>query len=181
MICFALSEHRDSGWIHSDRHPWFATADDAFNCLRIEAGLPRFGVDITEGNLPQEVGRIENTISYTKGCYIGQETVARVRSFGHVNRMLRGLLLVGKQAVDPGTKVFHENEEVGAIVSSTFSPRLDRAIALAYVRRGHDAADDKLSVGKPNGEFRQKSPACRLWRSFLRRHDQGRAKHLTVR
>jgi folate-binding protein YgfZ len=130
-----------------DGPPVLSTAGGAFDCLRIEAGLPRFGVDITEGNLPQEIGRIEQTISYTKGCYIGQETVARVRSFGHVNRTLHGLLLTDEKLVSPGTKIFHENEEVGAITSCTMSPRLDRAIALAYVRRGHNAVDTHLTVG----------------------------------
>jgi tRNA-modifying protein YgfZ len=130
--------------------PILSPAGGAFDCLRIEAGLPRFGVDITEGNLPQEVGRIENSISYTKGCYIGQETVARVRSFGHVNRTLHGLLLTDNKVVEPGTKIFHESEEAGVITSCTFSPRLDRTLALAYVRRGHDALETKLTLGAAN-------------------------------
>ncbi|HEV8061031.1 MAG TPA: glycine cleavage T C-terminal barrel domain-containing protein [Gemmataceae bacterium] len=124
-----------------------STASGAYDWLRIEAGLPRFGVDITESNLPQEIGRIEQTISYIKGCYIGQETVARVRSFGHVNRTLHGLLLTENTVANPGTKLFHENEEVGAITSCTISPRLNRTIALAYVRRGHDAVDTMLTLG----------------------------------
>ncbi len=127
--------------------PILSTTSSAFDCLRIEAGLPRFGVDITESNLPQEAGRVEQTISYTKGCYIGQETVARVRSFGHVNRTLCGLLLTEKKLADPGTKLFHENEEVGVITSCTISPRLDRAIALAYIRRGHEAVETNLAMG----------------------------------
>jgi folate-binding protein YgfZ len=118
----------------------------AFDCLRIEAGLPRFGVDITEANLPQEVGRIDQTISYTKGCYIGQETVARVRSFGHVNRTLRGLVVAEKAALQPGVKLFNEGQEVGIITSSTISPRLDHAIALGYVRRGHGELGTRLNV-----------------------------------
>ena len=125
----------------------------AFDTLRIEAGLPRFGVDISEANLPQEAGRVEQSISFIKGCYIGQETVARVRSFGHVNRTLHGLLLSDKRVVEPGTKVFRESEEVGAITSSTISPRLDRAIALAYLRRGHDALETKLTLGAANSNL----------------------------
>lgn len=126
--------------------PIHSTASSAFDCLRIEAGLPRFGVDITEANLPQEVGRVEQTISYTKGCYIGQETVARVRSFGHVNRTLRGLRLAETKLVEPGAKLFHDGQEVGVITSCTISPRLDRAIALAYLRRGHDEPGTSLTL-----------------------------------
>jgi folate-binding protein YgfZ len=118
----------------------------AFDCLRIEAGLPRFGIDVSEANLPQEMGRIEQTISYTKGCYIGQETVARVRSFGHVNRTLRGLLVSEKNTLDPGVKLFHDGQEAGALTSCTISPRLGRTIALGYLRRGHDEPGTTLSL-----------------------------------
>jgi folate-binding protein YgfZ len=133
-----------------EKSPRVSAGCAAYDCLRIEAGLPRFGIDITEANLPQEVGRIDQTISYTKGCYIGQETVARVRTFGHVNRMLRGLLLPETKLLDPGTKVFHEQQEAGAITSCTISPRLNRAIALAYLRRGHDAPETNLTLGQAN-------------------------------
>ena len=148
-------------WLKALGSPPILSPDGAaFDCLRIEAGLPRFGVDITESNLPQEVGRIENSISYTKGCYIGQETVARVRSFGHVNRTLHGLLLAEKKWVDPGTKIFHENEEAGAITSCAISLRLDRAVALAYVRRGHEALETKLTIGAANSN--EGAVVCKL-------------------
>jgi tRNA-modifying protein YgfZ len=127
--------------------PVEAGADQVFDCLRIEAGLPKFGVDMTEANLPQEVGRIDQTISYTKGCYIGQETVARVRSFGHVNRTLRGLVLSESSGTESGVKLFHDGAEVGAIASCARSPRLKKTIALGYLRRGHDAAGAALSLG----------------------------------
>jgi folate-binding protein YgfZ len=126
--------------------PVRSTESSAFECLRIEAGLPRFGMDITEANLPQEVGRIDQTISYTKGCYIGQETVARVRSFGHVNRALRGLLGAEKTTFQPGAKLYRDGQEVGVVTSGTNSPRRGRPIALAYVRRGHDELGTNLSL-----------------------------------
>jgi folate-binding protein YgfZ len=126
-------------------------ASTVFECLRIEAGLPRYGVDITEANLPQEIDRIEQTISFTKGCYIGQETVARVRSYGHVNRTLRGLVLPEAGEVSVGDKLFHDSAEVGVVTSCTYSPRLERPIALAYVRRGHEAAGTTLILaGNPD-------------------------------
>ena len=109
---------------------------EAYNALRIEAGTPVYGLDIDDTNLPQEVARVERTISFTKGCYIGQETVARIRTYGHVNRSLIGLRLAGEGAASPAAKLFHADKEVGRITSSVVSPRLGQAIALAYVRRG---------------------------------------------
>ncbi len=122
-----------------------------FDCLRIEAGLPKFSFDITENNLPQEVGRIEQTISFTKGCYIGQETVARVRSFGHVNRILRGIVFTEGTRARTGDKLFHEGAEVGTVTSCAFSPRIKREIALAYIRRGHEAAGTPLALSAEAG------------------------------
>jgi glycine cleavage system T protein len=110
---------------------------EAYQTLRVEAGTPVYGLDIDETNLPQEVARTERTVSFTKGCYIGQETVARIRTYGHVNRSLVGLKLTGEGAVAPGTKLFRDGKEVGHITSSVVSPRLGTAIALAYVRRGN--------------------------------------------
>ncbi len=65
----------------------------AFETARIEAGIPRFGVDMDETNLPLECGIESRAVSYNKGCYIGQEVINRIHSFGHVNRELRGLRL----------------------------------------------------------------------------------------
>ena len=115
----------------------------------MEAGTPVYGRDIDETNLPQEVARVERTISFTKGCYIGQETVARIRTYGHVNRTLVGLQLDGETAVPLGTKLFHADKEVGHITSSAVSPRLGQAIALAYVRRGSQEPGTRLEVETP--------------------------------
>jgi glycine cleavage system T protein len=108
----------------------------AYDTLRIEAGTPVYGRDIDDSNLPQEVARVEQTISFTKGCYIGQETVARIRTYGHVNRSLVGLKLAGEAPASSGAKLLHMGKEVGHVTSSVVSPRLRQPIALAYVRRG---------------------------------------------
>src|SRR5207248_4792230 len=89
-----------------------AAGTSAFETLRIEAGTPIFGRDIDETNLPQEVGRTEKAISFTKGCYIGQETVARIRTYGHVNRSLAGLKLSGTEPAQHGDKLFKDSVEV---------------------------------------------------------------------
>jgi folate-binding protein YgfZ len=118
----------------------------AYHLLRVEAGTPVYGLDIDETNLPQEVGRTEQAISFTKGCYIGQETVARIRTYGHVNRSLVGLKLAGDGPVPSGAKLFRAGQEVGQVTSSVLSPRLGSAIALAYVRRGNQEPGTALEV-----------------------------------
>jgi folate-binding protein YgfZ len=119
---------------------------EAYHTLRIEAGMPLYGVDVDATNLPQEVGRMEQTVSFTKGCYIGQETVARIRTYGHVNRSLVGLKLASDKAVPRGAKVFRDGAEVGYVTSSVRSPRLGTAIALGYVRRGSQEPGTSVTV-----------------------------------
>jgi folate-binding protein YgfZ len=123
----------------------------AYHMLRVEAGTPEYGVDLDENNLPQEVGRLEQTVSFTKGCYIGQETVARIRTYGHVNRSLVGLKLAEEASVLPGAKLCHDGKEVGQVTSSVFSPRLGHAIALAYVRRPHQEPGTTLEMAADTG------------------------------
>jgi aminomethyltransferase len=117
-----------------------------YHVLRVEAGTPQYNLDIDETNLPQEVGRIEYTISFTKGCYIGQETVARIRTYGHVNRSLCGLLVAGDTLAPHGAKIIRNGQEVGTIGSSVLSPRLKKVIALAYLRRGHQHAGTCVEI-----------------------------------
>jgi folate-binding protein YgfZ len=119
---------------------------EAYRILRVEAGTPAYGEDIDESNLPQEVGRTDQTISFTKGCYVGQETVARIRTYGHVNRSLVGLKLAGAEPVPRGTKIWRDGKEVGQTTTSVASPRLGQAIALAYVRRGNQEPGTAVEV-----------------------------------
>ena len=107
---------------------------EAWNVRRLEAGIPWYGVDMDEGRIPLETG-LEEAISYSKGCYIGQEVVARATFRGHVNRKLMGLLLSSGEPVQGGDKIFRTGREVGWITDSAYSPGLRRAIALAYVRK----------------------------------------------
>jgi folate-binding Fe-S cluster repair protein YgfZ len=92
-----------------------------------------------------EVGRGTRAISYTKGCYLGQETIVMARDRGHVNRFLVGLRVRGEVAVSPGTRVLAGENEVGQVTSCVVSPRL-RVVALAYVRRGHEKAGTVLHL-----------------------------------
>lgn len=117
----------------------------AFEAARIEAGWPRFGVDITDKNLPQEVGRTSQAISFTKGCYLGQETVARIDALGHVNKTLCGVRFSDQEIPVPGTELRSGDGAVGTVTSATFSPRLSSPLALAYIRRGFNGPGTKLA------------------------------------
>jgi len=121
---------------------------NAFEIARIEAGIPRFGVDMDETNLPQECGIEARALSYTKGCYIGQEVLNRIHSVGHVNRELRGLRLADdlKTLAVKGDKLFQGDKEVGYITSTTYSPKLHANIALGYVRREVSSIGTKLNL-----------------------------------
>ncbi len=109
-------------------------ADEAtLEVVRVEAGVPRYGVDVNGENIVQETGWEERAVSYEKGCYVGQEVVVRVHHRGHPNRQLRGLRFEG-ESPPPGTPLFAEGKAVGAVTTAVRSPRLG-AIGLGYVRR----------------------------------------------
>lgn len=105
--------------------------------LRIEAGSPVFGPDTDANRLVMEVGRIEQAISYTKGCFLGQEPIVMARDRGHVNRLLLGVKVAGDTVLPSGARLFRDAEEVGQVTSSAYSPRLGHVVALAYLRRGN--------------------------------------------
>ena len=109
---------------------------DVLETLRLEHGIPRWGAELNTNTLPPEAGpHMLEAISYTKGCYVGQETIARLKSVGHVNRMLVFLKVDSVAFPAPETKLTQGEREVGAVTSSGFSPRLQRGIALGYVQR----------------------------------------------
>ena len=104
----------------------------AAEVLRVERGRPRYGIDLDDTVIPQEAGLNERAVSFTKGCYVGQETVARLHYKGKPNRHLRGLRL--SAPAEPGAPLLHEDREVGRLASAVASPRLG-PIGLALVRR----------------------------------------------
>jgi len=99
--------------------------------VRIENGRPRYGVDILETSLPQETEQMQ-AVSFTKGCYIGQEIVERIRARGHVNRHLVRLEIEGTELPVPGKQMIGEREV--DVTSAVFSPELGKVVALAYTR-----------------------------------------------
>jgi folate-binding protein YgfZ len=122
--------------------------------LRIEAGIPRFGVDMDENNLPPEAGLDSRAISYTKGCYIGQEVIARIRTYGQVAKALRGLRLPDglKNLPTKGDKLFLGEKEVGYITSAIASPTFNTNIALGYVRREANRIGTELILRTKDGD-----------------------------
>ena len=107
--------------------------------VRVEAGRPRYGIDLDDGTIPQEAGLNDRAVSFTKGCYVGQETVARLHYRGKPNRHLRGLRL--SAAVAQGTPLTLGEREVGRLASSVVSPR-HGPIGLALVRREASPGDE---------------------------------------
>ena len=123
---------------------------EVYDTLRIEAGLPQFGIDIDEHRFVVEVNRTAQAISYAKGCYLGQETIVMARDRGQVNRLLVGVKVAEGAPLAAGTKLFRASEEVGQVTSSTFSPRLGQVIALAYLRRGSWDAGTEVVIDPPS-------------------------------
>lgn len=122
----------------------------ALEMARLEAGFPWYGRDITEDNLAPEVGRDKQAISYVKGCYLGQETIARIDALGHVNRLLVGMAFDSSDVPPAAMELLAEDKIVGQVTSAAFSPKLGKPLALAYVRRGHNEPGSLLqsSAGK---------------------------------
>ena len=114
---------------------------EAAECIRIESGVPRYGIDMTSENFPAEAGIEGRAVNFEKGCYVGQEPVARMHYRGHPNRLLRGL--VCDAPTGSGTRVIRNGGEVGAVSSVCISLRLG-PIALAILRKEVNPGDEVL-------------------------------------
>jgi folate-binding protein YgfZ len=112
-----------------------AVAPGEYEAARIEAGVPRLGVDLDERTIPQEAFLERDAVSFTKGCFIGQELVCRIDTRGHVNRYLRLLRIPGDGAPEPGADVVVGEKSVGVVTSAAVVPDGKRTVALAMVRR----------------------------------------------
>ena len=119
---------------------------NALNIRRVEAGIPWYEFDMDEKTLPLEAGLEKNAISLTKGCYIGQESVARITYRGQVQRKLAGLIIAGDILATKGDKVFKEEQEMGWVTSSVLSIALQHPIALGYLRRDAFEAGTVLRI-----------------------------------
>ena len=126
-----------------------ATAIDhgTWDVLRTEAGIPVYGVDIDETTTMPEIGT--RGISYDKGCYIGQEVVAKVKYIGHVNRQFTGLILSGSALPDVKSAIRKGGRDVGYITTALYSPGLQKPIALGFVSRAACEPGGEVEVGAP--------------------------------
>lgn len=132
--------------------------ETTWNIVRTEAGLPVYGVDIDETTTLPEIG--DKGIRYDKGCYIGQEVVARIKYIGHVNRRFMGFISNADQLPERGSAVQVGGKDVGYITTSVLSPHLEKAIALGFVNRV--AAISGTSVELVSGESRIVSTVSEL-------------------
>jgi tRNA-modifying protein YgfZ len=126
---------------------------EAAEALRIEAGVPVFGRDMDEDTIPLEAGIEPRAISFTKGCYVGQEVIIRVlhRGHGRVARRLVGLSFADDRIDPPGTPLRVAGTDVGSITSSVVSPALGRGIALGYVKRDHATPGTRVETASGLG------------------------------
>ncbi len=118
-----------------------------FDALRIEAGFPEFGRDITETNLPQEIDRNDQAISFKKGCYLGQETVARIDALGHVNWLLRKIEAAADTPLDEGMEIVDDGTIVARVKSVAVDPRSGKRIGLALVRSAKATGGNQIALG----------------------------------
>jgi folate-binding protein YgfZ len=118
-------------------NPLTAEVSDAvWHALRIESGWPLFGVDFDSSHLPQEISRNAQAISFRKGCYLGQETVARIDALGHVNKQLA--TVEAADELRAGDELSANEQVVGHVTSAAYSPRRRAWLGLAMLRRGHN-------------------------------------------
>jgi len=119
---------------------------EVMETLRIEAGIARYGTDMDETNVVTETN-LDDAVSFSKGCYIGQEIIARIKYRGHVAKKLTGLIFESEVSLEGGAKIFSvDDKEIGRVTSFAFSPRLNRTIALGYVKYDYLAAGTSVKA-----------------------------------
>jgi folate-binding protein YgfZ len=126
--------------------------EECAEVLRIERGIPRWGRELTDQIIPTEANLEATSIDYSKGCYIGQEVVSRIKMSGQTNKRLCGLVSISGTPLRPGMRLVldeGDGKEVGWITSATRSPRLEKEIALGYVKRGFNSVGSRLQALPP--------------------------------
>jgi len=126
---------------------------DALEMLRIEAGLPRYGVDMNDTNVVTET-TLDDAVSYTKGCYVGQEIIARIKYRGHVAKKLSGIAFEQAVKVEANALIKSpDDKDIGRLTSKTYSPRLGRTIALGYLKYDYLAPGTEVKIVDGHEEF----------------------------
>jgi aminomethyltransferase len=123
-------------------------SDELYEVLRIENGVPLYGIDMDETTIVPELG-LDGLISYHKGCYIGQEIIARIHFRGHIAKQLTGLVLEsGESGVESRELLTIDGKNAGRITSVCYSPKLEKHIALGYIRYDYLAEGTELKIGE---------------------------------
>jgi folate-binding protein YgfZ len=149
----AVTFQHPLGWGVIGGNPMTETISaEALEVLRIEAAVPKWGVDMDESTIPNEAGLEARAVNYDKGCYIGQETIARIKTYGHVNRRLVQMVIGGESVPARGDTILAEGREVGQVTSAVRSSRLGKPLALGYVRREFATAGAKLNWNNKTAE-----------------------------
>lgn len=143
---WVIREKAEAAWQQLKQHGAEPVSDQDLETFRILCGIPKFGQDIGERTLPQETGQ-ERALNFTKGCYIGQEIVERIRARGAVHRTFTGFEIQGNVPAT-GTKVQSEGKDVGEITSILAAPLAGKRLALGYLRKEFVASDKVLLAGE---------------------------------
>ena len=141
------------GFLLKGEHGLLPVGLEAFEVLRLEAGIPKYGVDVDENTIVLEAG-YQDAISFTKGCYMGQEVVARATHIGRVNRRLSQLHIDTTETLSSDAKILANGGPVGSVTSAAFSPGLGKTVALGYVGRDNAVVGKELAVGNAGKELR---------------------------
>jgi len=139
----ALCQHRSALAVHS-------VGWEALNVRRVEAGIPWWGEELGPNLVPLEA-RLDHAISLNKGCYVGQEIIARIEARGHVNNLLTGFFVVGEHLPERGAEITHDGKKVGTVSTVVQSLRLERPIALGFLRRELQEAGTQVIAATPQG------------------------------
>jgi len=123
-----------------------ATADEV-RLARVENGVPRYGEDFGETTLPQETQQVR-ALCFTKGCYLGQEIVERIRARGQVNKLAVRLGIEGRQPPEPGAPILAGAQEIGRLSSPVYSPRLGQCLGMGILRREFAGPEAAVTVGQ---------------------------------
>ncbi len=153
--CFVASDRAEAFLETLGQLEVVSISDDMFETLRIENGIPLYGIDMDETTIVPELG-LDGLISYNKGCYIGQEIIARIHFRGHVAKQLTGLILSEPGAVAIGSDLTTaDGKNAGRITSVTFSPHFEKYIALAFVR--YEFLDEGTELTQKGGDAKVKN------------------------
>lgn len=144
MIDLARAAEVREALINAGAQP---VSEDTLDTLRVEAGIARYGRDMDESNVVIETN-LDDAVSYTKGCYIGQEIIIRIKHRGHVAKKLSGLRFDADRQIESGAVIKSDDKEIGRITSAVFSPKLSCTIALGYLR--YEYLDPGTTVSTDN-------------------------------